>query len=125
MEHWRSMGMQPLRAVVLTALAVSTHAIRLTAYGVSSDPLAAANLTFDFIVAGGGTAGLAVASRLSEDLDMTVLVIEAGGDNRTNPFVANVTQFVNAIGSPLDWAWKTDLNRTTSACVSALLCGWY
>ena len=36
------------------------------------------SLTFDYIVVGGGTAGLAVAARLSENADVIVGVIEAG-----------------------------------------------
>ncbi|RMZ10969.1 hypothetical protein D0860_03636 [Hortaea werneckii] len=36
------------------------------------------NATYDYVVVGGGTAGLAVASRLAEGADMTVAVIEAG-----------------------------------------------
>jgi choline dehydrogenase len=36
-------------------------------------------LTYDYIIIGGGTAGLTVASRLSENPNLQVAVIEAGG----------------------------------------------
>lgn len=42
---------------------------------------------FDYVVVGGGTAGLAVAARLSEDVEMRVLVVEAGGDRTADPLV--------------------------------------
>ena len=36
------------------------------------------NKTFDYVVVGGGTAGLAIATRLAEDSSKLVAVIEAG-----------------------------------------------
>lgn len=38
--------------------------------------------TFDFLIIGGGTAGLTVAARLSENPDVTVGVLEAGPSSR-------------------------------------------
>ena len=50
--------------------------------------------TFDYIVIGGGTGGLAIAARLAEDPSVSVAVIEAGGfyqqDNGNGRYVANV-----------------------------------
>lgn len=37
------------------------------------------NATFDYVIVGGGTAGLTLASRLARDQSLSVAVIEAGG----------------------------------------------
>jgi heterodisulfide reductase subunit A-like polyferredoxin len=48
-----------------TSIPVSSHTKRQDA-------------TFDYVIVGGGTAGLTIANRLSEDPDVQVAVIEAG-----------------------------------------------
>lgn len=53
-------------------------------------------------IPGGGLTGLTVASRLSEDPDISVLVIEAGYDNHADPLVNDVRTYGQAFGSELD-----------------------
>ncbi|CAG8952559.1 hypothetical protein HYFRA_00009665 [Hymenoscyphus fraxineus] len=66
--------------------------------------------TFDFIVIGGGTAGLAVAARLSEGLtESCVLVVEAGPDGRAEPRISIPGRKGSTIGTTYDW------NLTTTA----------
>lgn len=62
---------------------------------------------FDYVILGGGTAGLVVASRLSEDPNVTVIVIEAGNFERNNPNVTNTTILGLAKDTSVDWQYKS------------------
>lgn len=65
-------------------------------------------VNYDYVVVGGGTAGLAVAARLSEDPNVNVGVIEAGKDQTQNELVRTPALFTGMLGLPeYDWMMNT------------------
>ncbi|KUI67177.1 Glucose oxidase [Cytospora mali] len=62
---------------------------------------------YDYVVVGGGTSGLVVANRLSEDPSVSVLVIERGGSVLNNPNVTDVNGYGYAFGTEIDYAFET------------------
>lgn len=62
---------------------------------------------YDFVIIGGGTAGLVVASRLSEDPNTSVLVLEAGADLTADPRVNIPIFYAALLGSDADWKFKS------------------
>ncbi|KAI0362375.1 alcohol oxidase [Trametes cingulata] len=63
---------------------------------------------YDYVIIGGGTAGLVVAARLSEDPDTTVAVIEAGMHHVNEPLVDTPGFYGRALGNPaFDWDFRS------------------
>ncbi|WVR03979.1 hypothetical protein IAU60_000978 [Kwoniella sp. DSM 27419] len=94
-------------ALALSALIPLAQAVS----GIITDPNQVASQTFDYVIVGGGLGGLVVANRLSENPDTTVLVIEAGADNRGDERVYDPYKYSVAFGTELDWAWPSSQGR--------------
>ena len=61
----------------------------------------------DYVIAGAGSAGCALAARLSEDPSVSVLLIEAGGGDR-HPNVKIPAAFAKQFRSKRDWNFATE-----------------
>ncbi len=65
---------------------------------------------YDYVIVGGGSAGAAIANRLSADASTSVLVLEAGrSDYKLDPFINMPAALPIPIGNRLwDWKYETD-----------------
>jgi choline dehydrogenase len=62
---------------------------------------------FDYVIVGAGTAGCVLANRLSEDADVSVLLIEAGGKDDYH-WIHVPVGYLYCIGNPrTDWLYRT------------------
>ncbi|KAI3603415.1 glucose oxidase [Moniliophthora roreri] len=98
--------------VFLVPYALSAPQLTKRASGVTTDASSVNGQTFDYIVIGSGLGGTTVTARLAENPDVTVLLVEAGADNRQDPRVYDIYAYSQAFGTELDWAWDTDQGRT-------------
>jgi len=58
---------------------------------------------FDYVIAGGGTAGCVVAARLSEDPNVSVCLLEAGPSDVDDPRILRLEDWMYLLDSGYDW----------------------
>ncbi|KAJ7122979.1 alcohol oxidase [Mycena epipterygia] len=64
--------------------------------------------SFTYVIVGGGTAGLTLAARLSEDASVSVLVLEAGEAHLGEPAILVPAEVGSVTGNPdYDWLYET------------------
>lgn len=63
---------------------------------------------FDYVVIGGGSAGAAVAARLSEDPAVQVALIEAGPDDRGLDAILRLDRWMELLESGYDWDYPIE-----------------
>ena len=64
-------------------------------------------MEFDFVIIGAGSAGCALANRLSSNAKHSVAIIEAGGQDN-NPWIHIPVGYFKTMGNPkVDWSYKT------------------
>lgn len=74
--------------------------------------------SYDYVIAGGGTAGLVLAARLSEDPNVTVAVIEAGQSRLDDPNVDIPALCFQMLTNPAyDWTFSTVPQKGTGGKV--------
>ena len=64
-------------------------------------------MAYDDLIIGGGTAGVVLAARLSEDADRRVCLIEAGGPASEEPDIADPLKWPALQGRAIDWCYAT------------------
>ncbi|KAF9065950.1 GMC oxidoreductase [Rhodocollybia butyracea] len=111
-----TLGLILVYAGVLRAALVSRENLGLRSLGGLAPIVTGQDQEFDFVVIGGGTAGITVAARLAEDSSVTVALIEAGSfyelDNAplsSTPFgdLFGVGTSSSEIDPNIDWGFMT------------------
>lgn len=73
-----------------------------------TDPREVADKNFDYIIAGGGLTGVTAAARLTENPNISVLVVEPGYyESNRGPIIEDVNTYGDIFDSSVDYAYQT------------------
>jgi choline dehydrogenase len=87
------------------ALALANQAMATSV--VQSQSGRSIDASYDYIVVGAGSAGCAIAARLSEDPACRVLLVEAGGADVSRPALQSPVLWPSNFGTDVDWGYRT------------------
>lgn len=87
-----------------------------------SDHVLGSTEEFDFIVVGAGSAGSAIANRLSEISDWRILLIEAGPDPPLESDIPSL--FLTLLGTKYDWNYKVEKSEKSCRSMVDNECIW-
>ena len=62
-------------------------------------------MTFDYVIVGAGSSGCALARRLSDNPDVAVALIEAGGAD-DHPYISDPVEYFKLWGTDVDWKYQ-------------------
>lgn len=85
---------------------------------------AACGAEYDYLIVGGGTSGLLLATLLSADTNVTVAVLEAGLDGRDDPLITVPENEGAIVGTAYDWGFtsvaQSHLDQDASSSSSSI-----
>ncbi|KAF7590657.1 hypothetical protein BBP40_002548 [Aspergillus hancockii] len=105
MKHFT---LAPLLIPVATALLEAPGNKSDIEESLFTNPREFADKTFDYIIAGGGLTGLTIANQLSQNQNISVLVIESGFyESDRGPIVEDLNTYGQVFGTTVDHAFET------------------